>query len=621
MTQKKFGALLIVLGLFCTFPTFSQQKIERIEPPFWWTGMQKTQLQVMVYGDNIGNLRPVINHPGITLESAVAVENPDYLFLYLNIANETAPGTFDIQFTDDGQTVLTQPYELKTREKNSANRESFNTSDVMYLITPDRFANGNVDNDAVKGLQEKPNRKFSGGRHGGDIQGISDHLDYIKDMGFTAIWVNPVLENDMPSYSYHGYATTDFYKVDPRYGSNESYKALCKKAQSMGIKVIMDMIANHCGSEHWFVLNPPSKDWINFGGEYVNTSHRRQTNQDIHASQYDKKKFADGWFVKSMPDLNQRNPLMADYLIENTLWWIEYTGLSGIRMDTYSYPDKHFMSDWTHAILTEYPNFNIVGEEWSIDPAIVSYWQKGKVNHDGYVSYLPSLMDFPLQNALSKGLNNAKEENYAGLSTWYETLAMDFLYPNPNHMVVFPDNHDMDRFYTQVHEDFDLFKMGITYILTTRGIPQIYYGTEILMDNEGHPGDHGVIRTDFPGGWPKDKTNAFTGSGLSDKQKEAQAFMQTLLQWRKNNKVIQQGKLMQFAPEDGIYGYVRYLDNKKVLVLYNEKKENQSVNFERFAEIIAPDAQAHEVLSNRNISFADGLSMPPFSSMVLEIAD
>ena len=354
-------------------------------------------------------------------------------------------------------------------------------------------------------------------------------------MGFTAIWLNPVLENDMPDYSYHGYAATDFYKVDQRFGSNEEYRALIAKAKDKGIKIIMDMILNHCGSEHWFVKDMPTDDWVNFGGEYVNTSHRRNTVQDIHASEYDKRMFSDGWFVKTMPDLNQRNPLLATYLIQNTIWWIEYSGLSGIRMDTYPYPDKDFMTDWTCAIRAEYPNFNTVGEEWVNNPAIVSYWQEGKDNHDDYTSCLPSLMDFPIQYALAQALVQEEKQYGSGLIELYKMLSQDFLYADPYSLVVFPDNHDMDRFFTQVNEDLDLFKMGIAYILTLRGTPQLYYGTEILMDNEGAPGDHGIIRTDFPGGWKGDEVNGFTGKGLSEQQKEAKAYIKKLLNWRKTN--------------------------------------------------------------------------------------
>jgi glycosidase len=438
-------------------------------------------------------------------------------------------------------------------------------------------------------------------------------------MGFTAIWLNPILENDMHTYSYHGYAATDFYKADSRYGSNEAYRKLSKDAKAKGIKMIMDMIVNHCGSEHWFVKDPPTDDWINFGGEYVQTSHRRFANQDIHASEYDKKHFSDGWFVETMPDMNQRNELMADYLIYNTIWWIEYVDLAGIRMDTYPYPDKDFMARWTCAVMSEYPHFNIVGEEWITNPAIVSYWQRGKVNHDGYTSCLPSLMDFPLQDALKKGLTQVDHAHFSGLVVLYETLGMDFLYADPDNLVVFPDNHDMDRFYTQVGEDFELFKMGMAYVTTVRGVPQIYYGTEILMENSRYPGDHGFIRSDFPGGWAGDEVNALTGAGLSPKQKEAQNYIKRLLNWRKTNKVIHEGKLMQFSPNKGIYAFVRYCDAGKVMVIFNKNAKDTAVDMARYAEITEGYKTGTDVVTSKVYNVRGTMTVPAKTALVLEL--
>ncbi|MEL6275666.1 MAG: alpha-amylase family glycosyl hydrolase, partial [Bacteroidota bacterium] len=516
--------------------------------------------------------------------------------------------------------VLQFDYNLQARDLAHSQREGFNTSDVLYLITPDRFVNGDTDNDAVAGLKEQPNRSYKGGRHGGDIAGISKSLDYIADLGFTAIWVNPVLENDMEVYSYHGYSTTDFYKVDPRFGSNEEYRQLSIDAEQKGIKLIMDMILNHCGSEHWFVKDPPSQDWINNGGEYINTTHRRNTVQDIHASTYDKRGFADGWFVRTMPDLNQRNSFMAKYLIQNSIWWVEYLGLAGIRMDTYPYPDRDFMGDWTCAMMREYPELNIVGEEWSLQPAIVSYWQGGKVNHDGYVSCLPSLMDFPNQHAMTQALVEP-EQNWppSGFLHAYEMMALDFLYADPYNLVVFPDNHDMSRFYTQVGGDLDLFKMGLTYFLTTRGIPQLYYGTEILMDDFSQPGDHGIIRTDYPGGWPGDEVNAFTGEGLTDRQIEARSFLRDLLRWRKDNQVIHDGKLMQFVPHDGFYVYFRYTDGGKVMVIMNKNAANTTLPLDRYAEMLDGHESATEIVSREKMALGASITVPGKTALVLEL--
>lgn len=517
--------------------------------------MKNPDLQLMLHGQNISHLQPELKHPGVKVKAVTKVKNPNYLFVTLNIEN-AKPGKSDLKLKRDGKTVERYTYELRKRDPKSATRQGFDTSDVLYLITPDRFANGNPKNDSVKGMDDKLNRSDKGGRHGGDISGLIDHLDYVDEMGFTALWVNPVLENDQPSYSYHGYSTTDFYKVDPRFGSNEEYLQLSSLAKERGIKLVMDMILNHCGSAHWWMDDLPTDNWLNFQGDFKTTNHRREAIQDPHASAYDYRMHTEGWFVESMPDLNQENELLANYLIQNTIWWIEYAGLGGIRMDTYSYPDPQFMSEWTHRVMEEYPNFNIVGEEWSVNPAIVSYWQRGKQNWNGYVSYLPSLMDFPVQNALAESLKDDESSWESGWMKLYTMLVNDFLYPDPNNLVVFPDNHDMDRIYTQLNQDPELTKLAVTYVLTTRGIPQLYYGTEILMHND-EPDDHGIIRTDFPGGWAGDKRNAFTGTGLTREEQDMHQFTKRLLNWRKNAEVIHTGKLTHYAPMKGVYVYFR----------------------------------------------------------------
>ncbi|MBC6996059.1 glycoside hydrolase family 13 protein [Neolewinella lacunae] len=590
--------LLLVLFL-CT--CVRAQEISRVEPPDWWVGFEQTELQLLVYGKDIGHLRAEINHPGVTLLRTVCPPNANYLFLYLNVAADASPGTFPIVFRDQDREVLRHSYTLQARRDGAAGVQGFNNSDVLYLITPDRFANGDPENDAVASLIEMPKRNFPGGRHGGDIAGMQQRLDYLTDLGITAIWINPVLENDMDQYSYHGYSTTDFYRVDPRFGSNAAYRDFCAAAGAKDVKVIMDMILNHSGSNHWFVVDPPSEDWVNYGGKYVNTNHRRTTVQDVHASEFDRRAFSDGWFVRTMPDLNQRNRLLADYLIQNSIWWIEYAGLAGIRMDTYPYPDKDFMAEWTCAVLREYPNFSIVGEEWSTQPAIVSYWQAGKDNHDGYTSCLPSLMDFPLQDALKLALTE-KETWSTGWIKLYETLALDFLYADHDALVVFPDNHDMDRIYTQLGEDPALFRLAMAYTLTTRGTPQLYYGTEILMENSAAPGDHGIIRTDFPGGWAGDKVNGFTGAGLSAEQRAAKDYLRSLLRWRKSAKVIHDGKLMQFAPNNGSYVYFRYTDDEKVMVVLNKGTEGLSLDLSIYEEILPAGATLRDVLTGKEYS-------------------
>ena len=592
--------------------------IERVEPPNWWVGMKTNDLQILVYGNSINDLIPKISNSNIELTSFNKVQNENYLFLNISISENAKPDEVEIDFYKNNVLVDRYIFSLLEREKNASNVEGFDNSDVMYLITPDRFANGDPANDDVKEMYERPNRDNNRGLHGGDIQGIINHLDYIKDLGFTTVWLNPVLENNMKKSSYHGYSTTDYYKVDPRFGTNELFRELSINAKEKGIKLVMDMIPNHCGSEHWFFKDPPMDNWFNNQSGFKQTSHRRETVQDIYASEIDKREHADGWFVETMPDLNQKNQKMSKYLIQNTLWWIEYARLSGIRVDTYPYSDKDFMSDWTFAVMDEYPNFNIVGEEWSDNPIVISYWQKDKINHDGYVSYLPTLMDFPLQISFTEALLDDFSWG-KGFIKPYKTLANDFLYPNPNNLLIFPDNHDMTRFFTQVNNDIDLFKMGIVYYSTMRGIPQFYYGTEILMNSDENPGDHGLIRTEFPGGWPDHSKNAFTGDGLSYKERQTQLFFKEILNWRKDNKVIHNGKLIQFAPKGGIYSFFRILNNKMVWVIFNRNNSPETLETSRFDELIENYEIAFDVINKKKVSISEKIIINAKSALILEI--
>lgn len=612
----KYSPLILLFFLFTQLST--AQNIQRVDPPNWWTGMEHSEIQLLIYGDNIAQLDPKINYPGVALDRVVKVQNPNYLFLNINIAAAAAKaGTVKIEFYRGNKNILSHDFPLLAREKRALDLSGFNTSDAIYLITPDRFVNGDVNNDSVEGLSETLNRSFKGGRHGGDISGIRKSLDYIKDLGFTAVWLNPLLENDMKEYSYHGYSTTDFYKVDTRFGSNEEYQALADEARGKGLKLIMDMIVNHCGSYHWWMEDLPSEDWINQWETYTQTNHRKTVLQDPYVSNVDKKTFTDGWFVPTMPDLNQRNDLMAHYLIQNSIWWVEYLGLAGIRMDTYPYPDMYFMADWTSAMMREYPELNIVGEEWFGDPVIVSYWQKGKVNPNGYESELKSVMDFPLQVAMADALKN-KEDFSSGLIELYEMLAMDFLYADPSSLVIFPDNHDMSRIFSQLNENFDLFKQAMVFTLTTRGIPQIYYGTEILMKNPGTT-DHGIIRSDFPGGWQGDAINAFTGVGLTDQEKAASAFLKQLLQWRKGATAIHNGQLKHFIPEKGVYVYFRYNQTQKVMVVLNKNTTASQLNLDRFTEVLDGATSGKDIFTGKVSTLDQPLSLSPNTAMILEL--
>ncbi|PKA97482.1 glycosidase [Flavobacteriaceae bacterium MAR_2009_75] len=611
--MKIATGFLLLLSL-CFSQIGAQNPITRVEPPNWWVGMEHNTVELLVYGKDIASYEVSLKDDNaVTLKSIKTVENFNYLFLTLHISNNAQPGELKLQFKKPSSKPFTYSYPINQRKANRRYIEGFDSSDAIYLITPDRFVNGDVTNDAVEGLKELPNRKEKAGRHGGDVAGIVENLDYIKDLGFTAIWMNPILENDMPDYSYHGYAITDFYKVDPRYGSNASFKAMCEKAAEKGMKVIMDMIANHSGLNHWWMKDLPSKDWINQWDTYTQTNHKKTVILDPYATEKDKKAFFDGWFVPTMPDLNQRNESLSKYLIQNTLWWIEYSGISGIRMDTYPYPDMYFMNDWTKAVMKEYPNFNIVGEEWVLRPTIVSYWQKGKQNSNGYTSELKSLMDFPLQNALVNSLNDSDSWNAV-----YEELAQDYLYPDPQNLVIFPDNHDMSRIFTQLNQDKELLKLALTYIATVRGIPQIYYGTEVLMQNRGTE-DHGIIRSDFPGGWPNDKVNSFTGEGLTEAQLETKNYLAKLFNWRKGNKAVHNGKLIHFAPQNNTYVFFRYTESEKVMVILNKAEKAKSIDLNEYKEVLKGNLSGKDVLTGKIYKAVDSLKITGKTAMVIEV--
>jgi len=606
-------------GLFCLWVLGVYAQIERIEPSNWWVGMKNPELQLLVHGPNIGATTPSISYPGVSIKAVHRADSKNYLFIDLLIAAGTKAGTFNINFRKTGSPTLAYKYSLLPRNKVAQSQMGFSSKDVIYLITPDRFVNADPSNDRSDTLRESTlNRKEDYARHGGDIRGIINSLDYLKDMGFTAIWPTPLLENNMPRWSYHGYAITDYYKVDPRFGSLEDYKELANKAREKGIKLIKDDVVNHSGVKYWWMEDLPFKNWINFPDSIQVTNHRRTTNEDIYAAEVDKKLMTQGWFVPDMPDLNHHNAFLAKYLIQNSIWWIETLGLGGIRQDTYPYSEKGFLKNWSCAIMREYPNFSIVGEEWSTNPLIAAYWQQGKKTHDGYVSCLESPMDFPLQAALVQALTEP-ESGDKGFAKLYEALANDFAYVNPQALLVFGDNHDMDRLYTQVKKDVDLLQMALTYLLTIRGIPQIYYGTEVLIDNSAKPGDHGLIRTDFPGGWAGDAVNAFTGQGLNADQIRIQSFLKKMLNWRKQKTVIHGGKTIHFAPQDGVYVYARYNTEGTVLVLLNKNAGTKTIDLGRFAEVIKGKSSAVDVLNGEAVTLGKSLELKGRRATVLEL--
>ena len=592
----------------------SGAEIERVEPPNWWVGFQHPELQLLVYGDDVGTLSPSVDWPGVSIDEVITTGNPNYLFLRLNIGPDTEAGEFDIVFTgDDG--AIAHAYSLIERNQDQEHTLGFSSADAIYLITPDRFANGDPENDEIEGLGDILDRSLPRGRHGGDIRGIIDRLDYIAGLGFTAVWLNPVLENAMPEFSYHGYSTTDFYRVDPRKGSNEELAELARVGREKGVGLIMDMIVNHSGLNHWWMADPPMEDWVHQWDGYVGTSHAKTLSVDPYGAEVDRREFYDGWFVPSMPDLNQENPLMSEYLIQNAIWWIEYLGLAGVRMDTYPYSGAEFMAEWTRRVMEEFPDFNVVGEEWTENPVITAYWQGGAVKHDGYRSWLRSVMDFPLNSVLASSL--VAEERFSnGFRSLYSMLANDVLYPDPNELVIFGDNHDMRRIYGQLGEDYPLFELAMAYLATMRGAPQIYYGTEILMSSGG---DHGIIRSDFPGGWEGDSVDAVSGRGLTEQQRQAQDLVSTLFNWRKDSPAVHRGGLTHFLPKDGVYVYFRYLDDEKVMVVLNKNADPYTLATERFREVLGDASSGVDVVHGGTFDLTSSINLVPRTALVLEV--
>jgi glycosidase len=609
----RFPALFLLILIFSN--VISAQKIDRIEPPSWFTGMKETSLQLMVYGKEIGSFNVFTDYPGVKITTLVKTNNPNYLFVNLNISSNTLPGNITLIFTR-GKQKLTYNYLLLAHPSEPA--MGFNTSDVIYLLMPDRFANGDPANDNVEGMLEKADRTNPNGRHGGDLKGIADHLNYIKDLGVTGIWLNPFLENNQSSFSYHGYSITDLYRVDPRYGSNEEFKDLVSKAHNMGLKLVMDMIFNHIGSGHWWMKDLPSSDWVHQFSSFTRTNYRASAYMDPYAAKSDADQMEKGWFDNTMPDLNQSNPLVEIYLIQNSLWWIAYFGIDGIRMDTYPYPEKNMMSRWAKRVTDEFPGFFIVGEVWYQQEALTAYWSFNKINSDGYESNLPSVTDFPLSLATHRAFNEPDSWT-DGVARFYLILSQDFLYSDPFRNVIFLDNHDLTRYFTQTGMRPDIYKMALAFILTTRGIPQFYYGTEIVMEGDKNRGD-GFLREDFPGGWNGDAKNAFTGQKLSETEKDAYTFAKKLLKWRKGKEVIHSGQLKQFIPENNLYVYFRYNAKETVMVvLNNSDKETRTITRDRYLEAMNGFTHGYEVITGAEINDLSSFKISPKTAMIIEL--
>ena len=608
--KKIFFFFLISSSIFA--------QIDRIEPPFWWSDMNHSDVQIMFYGKNIAQNEVTVSN-GIVIKGIQKTENPNYVFVTIDTKNSTAQ---NLVFTFKNKNKsFTQNYLLKSRKENSRYRKSYDSSDMIYLIMSDRFANGNPDNDSDKSLTEKADRTNPSGRHGGDIEGIIQHLDYIKELGATAVWPTPLCEDNDERGSYHTYGQSDVYKIDSRFGTNEDYLRLSAELHKRGMKNILDYVTNHWGWKHWMMKDLPTHDWIHQFPEYTQTNHRRESLNDMYASKIDVEVCSDGWFVKSMPDLNQSNPLVLNYLIQNALWWIEYADLDGFRVDTYPYNDKDGISKWTKSITDEYPNFNIVGEAWLNSQAKISYWQKdSKIGAiQSFNSHLPSVMDFTLFDALGSVFNQDKQEWDKGMINVYLNFTNDFLYANPNNILTFAENHDTNRFNEIYKNDFRKYQMAMTILATIRGIPQLYYGSEIGMAGNKDKNGDGDIRRDFPGGWNGDTNNAFIASGRTAEQQKFHDFTAKLFNWRKSKDVIHNGKMMHYIPENNVYVYFRYNENESVMVVINNSNEKQTIKTKRFAESIQKNQSGTDVLSGKQINLKDDLEIEGKSVLILEL--
>ena len=617
--MRKLKHLFVLFLGLCAMGNLyaAKSKIQHVHPTFWWSGMHNPTLQILLHGDNIGGGEvSLANAEGIALDRVVRPENSNYLILYLNTA-EAKPQTFDIEVRQGRKKLAVVPYELKQREPRVV--KTFDASDVVYLLMPDRFANGTIANDVVEGMQETIcDSNIPMARHGGDIEGMRQKLDYLADMGVTAIWHTPLHVNDMPDQSYHGYAITDFYQMDPRFGSNEDYRNFVKEAHDKGIKVIMDIVFNHCGSNNFLYADRPADDWFNFKSQYTQSTYKTGAVGDVHVSARDLKYMTDGWFVSAMPDFNQRNEEVMTYLIQSSIWWTEYAHLAGIRQDTYPYADLQAMAGWCKAMEAEYPGYNIVGETWINHNVGVAYWQKGSRLSAPLNTELPSVMDFPLMSLLNYACDEESNDWDRGLARIYEYISQDIVYEDPLMLLTFLTNHDTNRFAANAEQaaNHNRYKQALTLLLTLRGIPQLYYGDEIGMAADKSKGD-GALRQNFPGGWPGDSANAFTAEGRTDAQNELFDFTRTLLRWRKGNDAVAFGKLTHYAVRNGVYVYSREKDGRVVTVIMNGTSNDVDLDMTPYVEVM-PIKATREVITGKSVTPAEKMHFKGREIVVLD---
>ena len=613
--MKRIILIIFTVSLLCQLSAKEQKWVQQVEPTFWWTEMNQPEFQLMLHGLDLRSADISITYPGVTISRKEITDNPNYVFLYLNVSKDAYPGKFKISLKKDKK-VQTVVYELKKRRDGSASRRSFTEVDAVYLLMPDRFANGNTANDSIHGYHQGVHRGIAGARHGGDIDGIISKIPYLADLGITTLWTTPLFDNNDTQYSYHHYACSDYYKIDPRLGKNEDYRRLSDSCHSNGMKLIIDVVPNHCGSSHWWLKDLPAKDWLNTWPTYTSSNYRMTAWTDPHASSTDLYRLTHGWFAPNMPDLNLQNPLLFDYLRQVYVFWIESANIDGMRVDTYPYNDIKTASRFVQSIRDEYPYMNVVGECWVKTPAEIAYYQSGNNNKDGFDSRLTSVMDFCLKDVFSSSFNETDGWD-TGMSRFYSLYAQDFVYPNQNLIMNFLDNHDMDRYSIVVKRDIRKFKMGLAMLLTSRGFPQIYYGTEIMLD--GIAGDYQGYRFDFPGGWKEDKRNAFTAEGRTASENEVFDYMKTLLVYRKNNLVLQNGLMKQFIPENGLYVNFRYNDKNTIMIITNNNEQEKELDVNRFKEMLEGKKEGKEITSSKIYSLQSTVLVPAKTVLILDI--
>lgn len=615
--KKNFA--LIILSLVITTASAEEYKVDGIYPTHWWVGMKNKNLQLMLRGSNIQENSVSISYPGIKLLKITKPQNRNYIFIDLEITAASKPGNVLIRLKNpDGSQTLNFPLKARKSGKGITRNKGVTSEDFIYLIMPDRFSNGDPSNDRIEGLKDQSlNRAEIYDRHGGDLKGIQNKLDYLQDLGVTALWLNPVILNDMRNRTEHGYAFTDHYRIDPRIGGEQAYHDLVDDLHKRGMKIIQDAVYNHTGIEHFLFRDMPDSTWFHRWPKYTQTTYKEQTLFDPYASTADKTLMSDGWFVTQMPDVNHHNPFFATFLIQHAIWSTEEFGLDGWRIDTYAYNDLEFMNRCNKALLDEYPKLHLFGETWVHGVINQAFFTEHKMN-TAFKSNLPAVTDF--QTHLYGILPTLKEPFgwTEGVNKMYTTLAQDIIYKDPNKNVNFLDNHDKTRFFTEIGEDFDKFKMGIGWLLTTRGIPQMYYGTEILMKGASNP--DGWVRLDFPGGWMGDSANKFERNGRTALENEAFIWTRTIAQFRKNSSAIKTGKFMQYVPEDGVYTYFRYDKNQTVMVVMNTNEQEKSLDPARFAERTKGFMQASHVLSKTTHDLETKWNIPGKSIWILELS-